>query len=223
VPAIIDAGRIEAGQRVLDVGCGTGGFSREIAETTGAAVVGIDVSPDFVEHAAGLAGPRGLLEWVVGEADTLPFADRSFDRILLSLVLHQLDEPERAVAEASRVLADQGLVIVRTIAPEDAADRVPARYLPSVAAADVARMPPLETIERWLERAGFAPPEWRRLLRNKRLDLADEERHMRVEVRSRYPFVTGAELQEGLRRMRNDATHDWVDPRPTYILVAAKR
>jgi SAM-dependent methyltransferase len=225
VPAIVEAGRIKRGQRVLDVGCGTGGFSRGIAEAAAAAVTGIDSSSRFVGFAAELASPpSGSVEWLVGDAERLPFENASFDRVLLSVVLHQLERPERAVAEAFRVLVTGGIVLVRTIAPEDAVRRVPERYLPSMAAADAARLPPIATIEEWVVRAGFDRPCVRRVLRNKRLNLADEERQLLVEVRSRYGFVGADELDDGLRRMRAaaGAHKHWIDPRPTYFLAAEK-
>jgi ubiquinone/menaquinone biosynthesis C-methylase UbiE len=225
VPKIVEAARIGRGARVLDVGCGTGGFSRAIAEDASAAVTGLDASARFIAFARRMPAPRsGAVDWVVGDAERLGLDDGSFDRVLLSLVLHQLADPEAAVAEAFRVLAGGGLVLVRTIAPEDAVERVPERYLPSMAAADAARLPGLAAVEQWLARAGFESPETRRVLRNKRLRLADEERQLRVEARSRYPFISPEELEGGLRRMRADAelAEEWVDPRPTYLLAASK-
>ncbi len=74
--------------------------------------------------------------------------------------------------------------MVRTIAPEDAAHRVPARYLPSMASADRERLPALESIAVWLEGAWFRIEERKRVLRNTRLHAA-EEPHLRIEVASR--------------------------------------
>jgi hypothetical protein len=122
------------------------------------------------------------------------------------------------------VLVGGGIVLVRTIAPEDAVARVPERYLPSMAAADAARMPPIARVEEWVVPAGFGRPDVRLVLRNKRLSLADEERQLLVEVRSRYPFVGADELDECLRRMRAeaDAHEEWTDARPTHFLTASK-
>lgn len=130
-----------------------------------------------------------------------------------------------AVAEAHRALAPDGLVLVRTIAPEDVDQRVPERFLPAMAAADTDRMPPLVTIERWLAQAGFVVSDRRRVLRNKGLNLSDEERQLLVEARSRYAFISADEIEQGLRLMRAEAEAfgaDWVDPRPTHFITAAK-
>jgi ubiquinone/menaquinone biosynthesis C-methylase UbiE len=226
VPLLVEQGQIGPGDRVLDVGCGTGGFARGVAEAAGAEVTGLDSSERFVAFAAEQPTPqRVAVRWLVAGAEVLPFEDGAFDRVLLSFVLHQLAEPQAAVSEAFRVLAGGGLVLVRTIAPEDVGKRVPERYLPSMATADAARMPPLATIERLLLDAGFSDPRTRVVLRNKRLVLEDEERQLEVEAHTRYPFISRAELDEGIRRMRTDAARaqaGWIDPRPTTFVAADK-
>ena len=221
VPVIVEAGRISRDTLVLDVGCGTGGFSRAVADTAGARVTGLDVSQKFIAHARRQSSG---VEWVVGEAERLAFAAETFDRVLLSLVLHQLADPLAAVREAQRVLRRGGLLLVRTIAPEDVAERIPERYLPSMAAADAARLPRIEQIERWLEEARFDLVETRRVLRNKRLTLEEAETDLLGEVRGRYAFISDEELADGLRRMRADAAAAavWVDPRPTYLVLGAR-
>jgi ubiquinone/menaquinone biosynthesis C-methylase UbiE len=223
VPRLVKAAQITPGLDVLDVGCGTGGFARAIARSVPAQVIGCDHSERFTEFAGRLPRrPVGAVRWVVGDAERLPFDACALDRVL-SLVLHQLADPGAAVAEAFRVLRGGGLVLVRTIAPEDAVDRVPERYVPRMAKADAARLPQLEAITGWLGQAGFVQVVTERHLRNARLVLAEEERSLLVEARARYRFLTTAELDDGLRRRRADAVQgDWIDPRPTYFIVAAR-
>jgi 2-polyprenyl-3-methyl-5-hydroxy-6-metoxy-1,4-benzoquinol methylase len=226
VPLLIECAQIRAGHRVLDIGCGTGGFSRAIANATAATVTGIDHSERFIAFAGDAPAPQqGAVTWEVGSAEALPVADASFDRVLLSLVLHQLQNPRLAVAEAFRSLATDGLVIVRTVAPGDVAARVPHRFFPSLSAVDAGRMLPLDEIEGWLKGAGFIITERRRVLHNRKLDLDDQERKLVVEVRERYSFITEQEVTEGLRLMRAEAKatgESWVDPRPTSCIVGLK-
>jgi SAM-dependent methyltransferase len=210
---------------VLDVGCGTGGFTREIAHRTGASVTGLDSNAGFLEHARAQAPSAAAIDWVEADAHDLPFPAGSFDRVLLSLVLHQLVRPAVAVAEAARVLCAGGLVLVRTITPEDAVARVPARYLPSMASADRARMLEVPSIVEWLQACGFTDVVVTRDDRSAVLDLAGEERAVRTEVAARYPMVSAEELAAGLGVMRADAAAaagDWIDPRRAMSIVASK-
>jgi ubiquinone/menaquinone biosynthesis C-methylase UbiE len=224
VPRLVKASRITPGLDVLDVGCGTGGFARAIAHSVPARVTGYDRSERFIALARRLPRlPAGTVRWAVGDAGRLAFGASSFDRVLLSLVLHQLADPRAAVAGAFRVLRGGGLVLVRTIAPEDVAGRVPERYLPGMAAADAARLPRIEAVTDWLVQAGFTKVVTERHLRNKPLVLADEERALLVEARFRYGFLTAEEVDQGVRRMRADAARgDWIDPRPTYTIVGVR-
>jgi ubiquinone/menaquinone biosynthesis C-methylase UbiE len=222
VPLLVEAARISPGFEVLDVGCGTGGFAREIARVAGARVTGCDRSERFLEHAQRLAGSS--VRWIRADAERLPFEPGSFDRVLLSLVLHQLSEPAGAVAEAFRVLRPGGIVLVRTIAPEDVRERIPERYLAAMAAADEARLPRIDTIVEWLEEAGLADVQVERHLRNKRLDADEQEQELRTEARYRYSFLTDEEIETAVEQMRRDAgaAGAWIDPRPTYVIVAVK-
>ncbi len=96
------------GQRLLDVSCGTGRLV-DFAARSGVVAVGLD----FAE-AALVAGKRarhrGSL--VAGDAEALPFASASFDRVINVGSLEHYDRPERGVAEMARVLAPGGRAIV---------------------------------------------------------------------------------------------------------------
>jgi SAM-dependent methyltransferase len=99
-----------SGERVLDVGCGTGHLaSALVSRAHAAAVHGVDLSPHYVEHAkARHTDPR--FEFQVGDACALGYADHSFDAVLSLLMLHFVPRPERAIAEMRRVARPGGLV-----------------------------------------------------------------------------------------------------------------
>ena len=87
VPLINECGGIAEEQTVLDVGCGTGGFTAAIASASAARVVGVDQSRDFIEFARNhQQTQRRSAGWVNGDAKELPFAGGSFDRVVLPLV-----------------------------------------------------------------------------------------------------------------------------------------
>jgi ubiquinone/menaquinone biosynthesis C-methylase UbiE len=221
VPRLAAALELAPGLELLDVGCGTGGFARALAERTGARVVGLDRASAFLAYAR---GPASDVAWLEGDAEALPFAEGSFDAVLLSLVLPQLADPARAVREAFLVLRPGGRAVVRTITPEDAVGRVPARFVPAMAAADAERMPSLAAVTGWLEGAGFTQVAAVRHLRNAHLDAAEEEQALRIEA-ARYDMVADSEIGAGLVRLREEAAAagpEWVDPRPTYVISARR-
>jgi ubiquinone/menaquinone biosynthesis C-methylase UbiE len=94
--------------RVLDVGCGTGAVTRVLAEWAGVGqVVGIDPSPSFLEKARELASGHPNLAFEQADGRQLPFEVDSFD-----LTLCHVPSPERALAEAFRVLRRGGWLAV---------------------------------------------------------------------------------------------------------------
>jgi ubiquinone/menaquinone biosynthesis C-methylase UbiE len=218
IPGLVELGGLREGRRVLDVGCGTGGLAVAIAEGTGAQVVGCDRSPSFLAYARERST---AVEWVQGDAESLAFGDSSFDRVLMSLLLHQLDEPARAIAEASRVLRSGGALVVRTVLPDAAAARIPFRFFPTLARVQSEQMPALDDVTTWLRAAGFGRIRIREVLRNKRLELEAVEAQLRREVVHRYPFLPAKELEDGLRRMR-ETWDGRPDPRPVHFVVAEK-
>ena len=85
-------------ESVLDVGCGTGHFTRWFEEQ-GMRAAGLDMSPSMLAE----AGSRGCAACIRGDARNLPFADDSFDLVALITVLEFVDDPFRVLVEAVRV------------------------------------------------------------------------------------------------------------------------
>jgi len=100
--------------RVLDVGCGIGGPARYLAATYGCSVVGIDLSPSFIEAATYLTARCGLAERVafhVGDALHIPRdagEPHAFDAIFLQHVAMNIEDRAALYAEIRRVLAPGG-------------------------------------------------------------------------------------------------------------------
>ena len=107
-PQLADFASVAAGQRVLDVGCGPGALTAELAIRLGpAAVSAVDPSEPFVKAAR--ERHPGVDVQRAG-AEELPFEDRAFDAALAQLVVHFMADPVKGLREMARVTREQGVV-----------------------------------------------------------------------------------------------------------------
>lgn len=97
--------KLEAGSKVLELGCGTGYFTRELVDT-GAHIIAIDISSDLLEEACKEVKASNI-EFMVDNAYKMSFPDDSFDHVVGSSVLHHL-EIHKALSEIYRVLKPGG-------------------------------------------------------------------------------------------------------------------
>jgi len=107
-PQLADLAGVEAGQRVIDVGCGPGALTAELARRLGpAAVTAVDPSPPFVAAARARFPAVDVRQ---ASAEQLPFQGRAFDAALAQLVIHFMSDPVTGLAEMGRVTRRGGVV-----------------------------------------------------------------------------------------------------------------
>jgi ubiquinone/menaquinone biosynthesis C-methylase UbiE len=99
--------------RVLEIGCGTGVLTRLLGGWPGVeAVVGVDVGASLLDKARRLAADLSNVTFQEADARSLPFEDRRFDVVVFDSVLSHVPGPDRALAEAFRVLRPPGWLAV---------------------------------------------------------------------------------------------------------------
>ncbi|MGD2248203.1 MAG: methyltransferase domain-containing protein [Candidatus Methanofastidiosia archaeon] len=107
---------LQTKQHVLDIGCGTGVITKDIAEHTTGKVTGIDMSTDSLLYAQNYL--KGLNITLIGaQAMDLPFKDNAFDLVVFCGVLMYVPDKQKAVNEMARVTKKNGIVLA-TVEPD---------------------------------------------------------------------------------------------------------
>ncbi len=104
IDTLVRLSGLERGARVADLGCGSGVFTH-LLHCAGYTCVGLDISPKLIALAR---SKYPGIEFVEGDIEHLPFAEGSFDGVMLSGVVHHLPDPSHCAAEVSRILRPGG-------------------------------------------------------------------------------------------------------------------
>jgi ubiquinone/menaquinone biosynthesis C-methylase UbiE len=109
--AVVSAAKLLPGERVVDVGCGTGNVAL-IAARAGVQATAVDPAARLLDVARALAKGEGLdVQLLPGEVASLPLPDGSVDAVLSNFGVIFAPEPAAAVAEMIRVLAPEGRIV----------------------------------------------------------------------------------------------------------------
>jgi len=186
---------------ILEVGCGTGHWLKEI-ERLNIPTVGIDPSRNMLEAACKKQSGAAIIQ---GEAEHLPGKDNSFDRLFCVNSFHHFQDKERFVAEAARVLRPRGKILIVGLDPHNGLDQWWVYdYFPQVVRIDKERYPSTEAIRDMLGSHGFADCQTEVALHfPDRLPArtALETGRLAKTTTSQLTVLTDAEYKEGIGRL----------------------
>jgi SAM-dependent methyltransferase len=151
----------DAGDVVLDVGCGVGGPARHLADRFGCRVVGIDLTPDFVTIANLLSERTGLADRVevrLGDATAMDLADASFDHAWTQHASMNIADRETLYAETRRVLKPGGRFVVFDVIDGGGGDLI--LPVPWATEPDHSHLVTADEQRELLEGAGFGIERW---------------------------------------------------------------
>lgn len=158
---------LAAGERVLDVGCGTGVVTRLAAEKVGpeGSVTGLDVNPGMLAVARAVTPDELGIEWHQAGAEAMPFADGAFDVVLCQMSLQFVEDKAAALGEMRRVLVEGGRLVLNVPGPAapvfEAMAAAMRQHIPPAAGfvSAVFAISDAGALERMLNEAGFSAVE----------------------------------------------------------------
>ena len=156
---LADQAGFQPGEKVLDLGCGTGGSSRLLEAEYGVQVVGADITPPFIEVAHWLSKATGLdarSEFICCDAQQLPLEDQQFDAVWSQHTLMNLPGVERGLKEIQRVLKPGGRLLMHEVLQGDNTEPLdlPVPWAEEAAHSHLKTPAQLEAL---LKAAGFEP------------------------------------------------------------------
>jgi ubiquinone/menaquinone biosynthesis C-methylase UbiE len=185
------------GRRLLDIGCGTGSITAALVERWLCKAWGVDPSPEMIAEARAKRIPGAGFK--VARAEALPFTDGWFERALMRSVVHHVERPA-AFAEARRVLAPGGRLVIHNLDPDGLEDLWYVQFFPSLLELERARMPDAATLEQELGEAGFAGVTVERLGVEREFDRETALRKLHGRHTSSFDLLDEDEIAAGIEQ-----------------------
>lgn len=200
----VDSGGV---RRVLEVGCGTGRWTAELARA-GCDVSGIDPSAEMLARASS----RVAADLRQGSAEALPWAADCFDAVFYINSLHHISAPEDALREAFRVLRRGGTLLSVGLDPHEKRGRwYVYEFFPETVSLDLARFPSVDRRLGWMHAAGFTDVSVRVtecLQSSASLAEALQSGILQQSFTSQLTALSAAEYAAGMDRIRTAAADD---------------
>jgi ubiquinone/menaquinone biosynthesis C-methylase UbiE len=216
--SLVEGGRVQAGDPVLEVGCGTANYLAAIVAETGATGYGIDPAADMLAQARSDPA-RASLNMQVGSAESIPFGDGAFRFVFAVDVIHHVGDRPAFAAEAFRVLQPGGRICIATDSHEDIRNRVPlSSHFPETVPHELERYPAISTIIAELAAAGFGDVSTGHAAHEYALT---DSTPYRERAFSALRLISDAEFEAGLKQLQRDLAAGPVSAVSLYTLVWA--
>jgi ubiquinone/menaquinone biosynthesis C-methylase UbiE len=184
---------------VLDVGSGTGNYAAALTAATNCRISGVDPSGRMLKQARDAAPWEALVQ---ATAESLPFADKSFDIVMSTDVIHHIGDRDAYFREAARVLRPGGQIVTVTDSHDDIPRRRPlSSHFPETVDIELQRYPPVPRLLSEIGHAGFVEP---RLVQvSHEYDLADIQPYREREFSSLH-LIEEEAFRRGISRLEAD-------------------
>ena len=216
---------LQAGDLVVEVGCGTGRLTLPLSAMTSARVMGVDSEARMLEVARS-KDPGGRVEWVRGSAYHGPVGDGSAALVVMAMVVHLLRQRVRAFTEARRTLRPGGQLSMWTFTPRHVEEFYLNPYFPSIAVIDRPRFPPVAVLDAELRRAGFDQVRIDLLAEPRQLDIAEVVDRVRGRYISTLAMLPPLEYRLGLQQLEEMLAQDRsirLTQRSEWAIITARK
>ncbi|HIC96102.1 TPA: methyltransferase domain-containing protein, partial [Candidatus Bipolaricaulota bacterium] len=190
-----------------------------------AEVYGLDLSAEMLEQAKQKEGAQAI-RWILGDAQALPFPNRSFDCTFICLALHHIEDKARAIEEMYRVLKPGGRSLIWTVSHHQIRAFPLNEFFLSLAKIDLSRFPSIPQIQEWMERAGFTAVRRKEVLFEEEIPTADYIARVRNRYISTLDLLGEEEFALGLKRLERSLPRRYgprMIRRPRFTIVTGRR
>jgi len=216
---------LQAGDLVVDVGCGTGRLTLPLSAMTSARVIGLDAEARMLDVARA-KDTAGRIEWVRGSAYRVPVADDAAALAVMVMVVHLLRQRVRAFTEVRRLLRPGGALSLWTFTPRHVEEFYLNAYFPSIALIDRPRFPSVAILSAELGRAGFESVRADVIDEPRQLDIADVVDRVRGRYISTLAMLPPLEYRLGLQRLEELLAQDrsiMLTQRSEWAIITARK
>ena len=135
----------------LDLGCGTGNYTNEL-QKSGFQLIGMDPSGEMLKIAKSL---NQKLDWRIGSAENTTLPDNYIDGIICFLTIHHWENLDKGFSELSRIMKNQGSIVIFTSTPRQMKGYWLNYYFPKMLNDSISQMPSLQDLKDAMKKAGI--------------------------------------------------------------------